>query len=479
MSSGVQLPNSVLAGLRRFAKNAAVWLLIATLAWAPFPLGGAIAWAAGVQELLIALCWLLWVVGTAGDANEALSTNRVILAPLMLGAATLVWALIQITPGIPQSWVHPAWSMAADALGVPLKGVISLNPWQTEAEILKLVSYGMAAWLAFRMARHTENAKLLLNAVILIGALYAAYAFALAFAGALQTAVFYAVPYRDKLMSGPFMLHNSFATCMGLVALAAIARVFAFGSETIVADRGWKRLIESTLSFVFGRGAPIVIASLLPFAAVIASASRAGFASTMLGLATLALTSLTIMRSRGSRTWAIAGATMALAPLLVLILLNGDTLDSRLSKLFAADMGDQIRLSLWAATQRMIADAPLLGLGLGTFEDAYPLYASQVFPFVMDKAHSDYLEFAAGIGLPAAIAWWVALIWLTVLCIKGARNRRRDRIYAMIAVSASVLVAVHSCVDFSLQLPAVALLYATLLGLGVAQSQSSRERRRP
>ena len=124
----------------------------------------------------------------------------------------------------------------------------------------------------------------------------------------------------------------------------------------------------------------------------------------------------------------------------------------------------------------MIADAPWFGLGLGTFQDAYPLYASQVLPFVMDKAHCDYLEFAAGIGLPAAIAWWIAIAWLTLLCLRGVRVRRRNRLYPLVAVAASVLVAVHSSVDFSLQLPAVALLYATILGLGVAQALPTRNK---
>ena len=62
-----------------------------------------------------------------------------------------------------------------------------------------------------------------------------------------------------------------------------------------------------------------------------------------------------------------------------------------------------VKIALWSAAQRMITSAPFLGLGLGTFQDAYPMYATQMLPFIMDKAHSDYLEFAAGLGLP----WWV------------------------------------------------------------------------
>lgn len=463
--------------IRTASRNAAVWLYVAMLAWTPFPLGGAIAWAAGLQEILVAPCWMLWILGTAGTRDKTWSSNRTILAPLAFAALTICWAIIQITPSVPSGWVHPIWNMTSDALGRPVDGVISLNPWRTQAEILKLASYAMAGWLAFQMARRIETARLLLNAIITIGAAYALYAFILEFGGTRQTALFYAVPWRNPLMSGPFMLHNSFATYVGLVAVAAIATLFAKGSEAVDVGRGWRRLVDSAVSYCFGRGAPLLVAAVLTFAGVVASASRAGFVGTMCGFAVIALVSLTIVRSRTSRILAAAGALAAAAPLLILITFNGDTLGSRVSELMASNTGDQIRFSLWAATRRMIVDAPWLGLGLGSFEDAYPLYASQVYPLVMDKAHCDYLEFAAGLGLPAAVAWWIALAWITVICLRGVRERRRNRHFAVAAIGASILVAVHSSVDFSLQIPSVALLYATLMGLGVAQSQSSRSQK--
>jgi O-antigen ligase len=125
----------------------------------------------------------------------------------------------------------------------------------------------------------------------------------------------------------------------------------------------------------------------------------------------------------------------------------------------------------------MICDAPLLGLGLGTFQDAYPLYSNNVVPLIVDKAHNDYLEFAAGVGLPAAIAWWTAVVWLVVKCVRGAFKRRLDKHYAILGVATSVLVGTHSALDFSLQIPAVALTFATLLGMGVAQSMPRQIKR--
>jgi O-antigen ligase len=92
----------------------------------------------------------------------------------------------------------------------------------------------------------------------------------------------------------------------------------------------------------------------------------------------------------------------------------------------------------------------------------------------MDKAHNDYLEFAAGLGLPAAIAWWTAWTLLIADCLRGVFRRRRNRQFVILAVGASVLVAVHSAFDFSLQIPAVAFFYAALIGIGLAQSRSTQ-----
>jgi O-antigen ligase len=455
-------------GLRRIA----VGLLIVTLAWAPFPLGGAIAWAAGLQAMLIALCWMFW--GLAAPGSQDTKGRKAVLVPALLVLAALAWAVVQIVPGVPSAWVHPVWSMAADVIGRPVAGTISLNPWRSEAEIVNLASYAVAAWLAFRMSRSISTARLLQNSVLGIGALYAIYAIVLALAGYQQTDVFYASAHITNGFSGSYVCRNSFATFMGLVVVTAVARVVADGSEQIVAGRGWRHLMTSIVNYGMGRGVPILVVALLCMAAVVASASRAGSASTAFGLASLTVTGWIVARHGISRRWAGVAAVVIVLPLLALVVLNGDALANRLGSLFDTGVTDEVRFSLWSATSRMISDAPWLGLGLGTFQDAYPMYAVKVYPFVMDRAHNDWLEFAAGLGLPAAIAWWSAMAWLIGLCLRALRTRRRNRIYCAVAVAASVLVAVHSCFDFSLQMPAVALLYAILLGIGVGQSIPTR-----
>ena len=62
------------------------------------------------------------------------------------------------------------------------------------------------------------------------------------------------------------------------------------------------------------------------------------------------------------------------------------------------------------------------------------------------------------------------------MCLRGVRRRRRDWIFPAVGLAASVLVAVHSLFDFSLQMPAVAITYACLRGAACAQSTSNRRR---
>ncbi len=420
---------------------------------------------------MIAGCWLLWLAANWSEPENLLPRRRSVVIPLLAVLLVLLWAVVQTLPIVPESWAHPIWSMASGALGYPLPATISLNPWRTEAEILKLTGSVAACWLAYSMAQRAETARLLFNAVIATGAFYALYGFVLILADVTQAQLIYGVPFSRPFVTGPFMLHNSFATYAGLATLAAVTRLFASGSETVVAKRGGRQLAVTVIQFVFGRGAILIVAAIVLFAAVIASASRGGFAATSCGLAAMAIVSLFHVRGRPARLWLTLGVLATAAPLFFLVLGGGNKLSDRVVELVDAGDADAGRLALWAATRHMIADAPWTGLGLGSFQDAYPLYATQVFAFVMDKAHCDYLEFAAGIGLPAAIAWWMALTWLAILCLRGALARRRNQLFALTAFGATVLVAVHSSADFSLQIPAVALVYAALLGVGLAQSE--------
>jgi O-antigen ligase len=466
-------PEATGFAIERLARAAAIVLLIAVLAWSPFPLGGAVAWATAFNALLLSLAWACWAVAAAFDPEEALSGLRRIWVPVALALGVLVWAVLQATPLLPQSWAHPVWAMAKAILPESGSGTVSLNPWRTLGEVLKLATYGMAFWLAFALGRRSEGARWILHGVLAIAALYAVYTFALVILDTTQVEVIFGLPLKKQLISGPYRLHNSLATYMGMATLAALLTLLDRARETVVTSRGPRQMMLTGTQFLFGPGIVFLLATLLLFAAMMASASRGGFAATVIALLVIAIVS--ILADRGAQRWRmILGGGVAALPLLALLLASSDKLGQRLAVLADAGTPDDIRLALWDATLRMIQTTPWYGLGLGTFEDAYPMYALKVFPYVMDKAHCDYLEFVAGVGIPAAAVWFIMLAWLAVLCLKGTFDRRRNRMFPLLGFAATIVVAVHSSVDFSLQLPAVGILYAVLLGVGVAQSQRTR-----
>lgn len=449
-------------------------LFIVVLAWAPFPLGSNRPWSWSLLILLVGVCWLLWWGSTWRAPAKAGRFARGLVWPLLFGGLALGWGIVQVLPIVPQGWSHPVWQLADSVLGTHGAGAISMDPWRTMTEVMKLTTYVMAFWLVRVFASRTDRANTLLNALIVIGGVYAAYALSMAAMGLHQFNLFYAAPDTDKMVAAPFVNRNSFATYAGLCALCAGARLVERGSAVIVTRRGPRVYLLTLVQYLFGSGVLYLLAGVLALSALIATASRAGNTAFDVGLAVIFVLSL-ILSARQSRLARTAGVAIAIfAAIVVLFAINGNVLATRIDDMTASGLDAGLRLHLWDVAWRMIQNSPFLGLGLGTYKTAYPLYSDLMTRFIIDRAHNDYLELAAGLGLPAAILWWSALVWLSGLCLRGVLVRRRYRVYPMVAVGASALVGFHSIFDFSLQMPAIALTYAAILGLGVAQAFSTR-----
>src|SRR6185312_2204322 len=89
------------------------------------------------------------------------------------------------------------------------------------------------------------------------------------------------------------------------------------------------------------------------------------------------------------------------------------------------------------------------------------------------QAHNDYLETIVELGLPVASALFLSMASLLWICLRGVQRRRRDALFPCIGVGATMLVAIHSLFDFSLQMPGVTATYWLLMGAAVAQSFNS------
>jgi O-antigen ligase len=457
------------------SRRLAVWLTIAVLAWVQFPFGSNRPWSWSLFVALVALIWLVWIPSGVGNLAETLRAARRVAVPGVLLLGVLLWIGLQGARFTPANWHNPLWIRAAHGLGHGLEGAISINPYETSTELMKLASYVAFGWLVSVLAARYEDARLLFVALFAIGVAYALYGITLSALNTSQLTLFEGLekPYgRD--VSGGFVAKNSFATFTGMALLAGAVLLVEAGRHRVVASRGWRTHWRTLIQFALGHGAGWLTGSLVLLGALIASDSRAGLMATLFGLLAIFVLTLIISARKNALRWAVAGGAGAFAAIALLFVVSGENVQSRFASLIETAGAEEMRPIMWNAALRAIADHPWMGTGLGTYRDAYYLYTDRFVPYVVDRAHNDYLEFALGAGIPAAAIWIAAIAMLAGICARGALRRHRRQIYALGAVGATVLVGFHSLFDFSLQMPAVSAFYAAMLGIGIGQSQSSR-----
>lgn len=453
-------------------------MLMVLIALAPLALGSnrPLPWA--YNALLAGLALL--AAAFALPAREAQQTPwRAIAIPLALMMLVSAWIVVQILPVATPVQAHPNWDDAATRLGAEMARSITTNRHLTLQGLMRLSTYVCVFLAAFIIARDRRLASALLHGFAVVAAVYALYGM-VRLSLPIDRILWFEVRAGNVLTS-TFINRNSAATFLGLGAIAVFGLVLLEAKRTAVATIGATR--QARLRIVMEQiGGPLgLMLGLFSviFIAVILTGSRGGVGFTLSGLAVLII--LQILRGRQHKNTQITGPAKCVylfalvAVVFVLVELSGTRLAERL---ISQNLEAQTRLTVYLDTLNAISDHSVLGTGYGTFEDVYPLYRSTLETTgVWDKAHNDYLELFLGLGIPAGIVFLAGIAGLLLICVRGVFLRRRDAHYAAIAVGATFLVAMHSLVDFSLQIEAVALSYALLMGIGTAQSFNSEKRR--
>ncbi len=274
----------------------------------------------------------------------------------------------------------------------------------------------------------------------------------------------YMSEYDRCLMSGTFVNSNSFGCFLGMAVVAAAALMVGTRS----AARGARELGEGRhiLDSVTGVRLALMASALLFAGGLLFSGSRAAFAATV--LASLVLGGLLLRDRFGSRRQLVAALIGAGIIGGLVFLLAGGTLFQKVSK--ASADGAVNRIVIWQTTVRAIEESPWLGWGLGSFPDIYAVLQPAEIPLANDKAHSTPLETVLELGLPGGAMAMAVVVLPWVMAWRGVSRRRRRRYLPAAAFAVSAVPILHSTVDFSLQMPAIAFFTSALLGMGWAQA---------
>lgn len=378
------------------------------------------------------------------------------------GALTAEHARIVELAAPSRSWLPVEWRP------------IALYPYAARADVRRYLTYGLILWLAATL----PFPRLLLGSIAVSGIFVALLALVqyVTWNGKILWTF---VPYDTGLLeaqpriTGPFVNPSHFATslAMALPAGAALLR------------SGWRRTVRSAGAARAPALAALGVGLAVMIAALLGTASRGGIVGALLGAAVLWWGFSRSARDDGierGRPRGSAGARAKIlrmasdwgpAALVAAIVLGGllfagpralRGLDQRLGDTFTEnDLG--FRLLLWKQTLPMVADFPFFGVGPRGWQEVFRRYES--YPVVgrrPNHAHNDYLEWLAENGV-AGLLLTIAAAAAYVAWTRGNDSIPKTLRYGILA--AITAVSWQATVDFSLRVPANAIVLAVLLGL--------------
>jgi O-antigen ligase len=131
-----------------------------------------------------------------------------------------------------------------------------------------------------------------------------------------------------------------------------------------------------------------------------------------------------------------------------------------------------IRLSLYAEAFKAISDRPILGHGAGAYFSIQPHYHSPLTPsdLIWNNAHSTVLEVIVTLGVPAVLFATMALAYIFFRLGRTWWNTPQEATCLSVVLAVSAAVAFHSLIDFSLEIQAIAIYVACLIGLGIGET---------
>lgn len=401
-------------------------------------IGGATRWAALIAVVLA----LAAAVPYLGSRRTA-SRPGPLLRLLGLAAALTALQLVPLPDMIAEIVVRPRLELVSDHAAAfaeprPTWTVASYDPPATLVELTKLIGYLALAWTAGRLAAQRRVRPWLAAAVV--GAATAAVLIGVAHlaVGADRLYGVFAEPPPDHV-TGPLINDNHFA------ALCALAAPLALGLALTWSGR---------------RRALVAFAGLVLAAAALLSGSRGGALALGAGLAVTAIL-LVLQRRTGTDDDAdhrrrrsafpaamIAGSIVVILGLVLTSDVTDELRDTRLSELAEP----RSKYQVWSHALELIADNRWLGIGKGAFETTYPTVAP-VGDVTFSHAENSYLQAVVDWGVPGA----AALVVLVLVLGREALRRWRHGPLEAGALGGLTAIALHELVDFSLELPAVAM----------------------
>lgn len=505
----------------------------------PFIMGGREAWGHWFL-ITVSLCLGIFWCLNAFVVAERYSVS--FLELFFAAGLLLAWyqtqpisaqTLNQLSPEY--SRLLPAWSqtqLPQHELPEPLSGIlpkthpessqtvarqwstISLTPVETRHAWWVFAAYAVIGLVTFQRIRSIDDSQRMLKWVGASGLFMTVF-------GLIQWATsngrffwFYEQPYTDTTLhlKGAFTNRNHFAQFLSLslgpllwwlvdsarkVSDAPTATALSSGfrirrrskrsrSKNKSNDK-WTQALNSTPTNGVERYLSMTVLFLLTsvsivFLAVLMSLSRGGMIA---AVTTLSIAVAGLWRNvKSGSVWValmIGGGALTLS---LMAFVDQEELQAKIDQVLSIDAeqvdGNGVRRAIWSADAKVIQRFPVLGTGVGSHREVYPLYMENFAEFSlaeMTHAESSFVQIALETGFVGAGALGLALVFVILrLIVSFVRSdTSASRACIVVVVGSTIGAILHAVADFIWYVPAIVVVSLILLTAGLRAAATNQE----
>lgn len=404
---------------------------------------------------------------------------------ILLGGTLIVLQLIPLPPSLLQKvspaigQLLPLWQGDSSTPGtLGTWSTISLTPEDTRGGLATYLAYALLFLVLVQRLETIADVETLMKCLAVAAVLMAAVGMLQLMFGNGKFLWIYEHPRRDTFVkvNGTFQNQNHFAHFLALglgPLLWWLQRIWCV-SLPKAAFTGSRRsagrhdmMVRNGLALAL---AVVVVASLLSY-------SRGGVLAVgvVIGLTVAIYYWKSLLGTRSLIGLAAFGGLIALT----LAIYGHDLLAAKLSSLLSGSVEEmsQSRMDLWRADIKAIRLFPILGTGVGSHRDVYPLFMDKHYSGVFTHAENGYIQLLLETGSCGLILGLTAFAIVLRWCSSLLLSRSTDLRFASLAgpvLAAGVASLFHAWGDFAWYIPACMTLTLALAAIACRLSQMQK-----
>jgi tetratricopeptide (TPR) repeat protein len=393
--------------------------------------------------------------------------------------AALGLVLLQCV-GLPTSFVErlaprqahflSLWQSSDEVLGFGPWRHLSLTPHASRLGFAMLLAHAVFLILLVQRIQDRADMRRLIDWVALSGVWLAAWGLLQFLFGNGKFLWIYQDPFRSArdVVRGPFYNENHFAHCLALAILPLWSSLRACRERQRQAAREFRATANSAndlAALLLTIALPALVFTLL------ISRSRGGMIAALLAvlIGSWGFWGRTLFQRQ--QLWRLGVAVVAIA--FALSMHGLDQVRAEMGTLTTTSLDDLDqrggRRYLWQAAREIVGQFTLVGAGVGSFRDTFPIFYEEPRFHDYAYAESGYLQVAAetgvtGVGLLLLALWIIAI---RLIAMRKAMRSAADRDLCVPVIGGLVLSLVHATIDFVWFIPACSTFTLALLAISL------------